>query len=339
MIRLFHLATLITVLVALTPGAYSRTGKDLRIYFIDVEGGQSTLVVTPAGKSVLIDTGWPGGRDADRIVNAARAAGLKQIDYVVITHFHADHVGGVPDLVSRMKVATFVDHGSSTEDSDAARSLYAAYEKATKSATRVVVKPGEGLPLSDIKLEFLTAAGESITSPLPGAGEANPYCYSEAPAPADASENSQSLGMLITYGKFKFLDLGDLTKIKELGLVCPNNLLGTVSLYLVTHHGGYPDNPKALVWVLHPLVAISNNGAHKGGNPDTWQIVHDSPGLADEWQLHYAADSDAKHNVAESFIANLDEKSDGHPIEVKASPDGKFRVTNTRNNYSKTYTH
>jgi len=246
MTRLFVAATLIVALAGFTPPVHARS-NDLRIYFIDVEGGQSTLLITPSGKSVLIDTGWPGARDADRIAGAAKSAGLKQIDYVVITHFHEDHVGGVADLVNRLKIATFVDHGPDTEDSDQARGLYAAYQKATKSAARVVVKPGEGLPLTNIKLEFLTAAGESITSPLPGAGEANPYCYSEAPPPADTSENSQSIGMLITYGKFKFLDLGDLTKIKELGLVCPNNLLGTVSLYLATHHGGYPDNPKALV--------------------------------------------------------------------------------------------
>ena len=328
---------LTALLAGLTPWAQARSGKPLRIYFVDVEGGQSTLLVSPSGKSVLIDTGWAGNRDASRIVSAAKAAGLKQIDYVVITHFHQDHVGGVPDLASRIKIVTFVDHGADTEDSGQARDLYAAYQKAIEHAPRVLVKPGEGLPFPDIKLEFVTAAGESITSPLPGAGEANPYCYSEAPPPADATENSQSIGMLITYGKFTFLDLGDLTKIKELGLICPNNLLGTVSLYLTTHHGGYPDNPRALVWALHPQVAILNNGAHKGGNPDAWQIVHNSPGLADLWQLHYAADSDPKHNVPESFIANLDDKSDGHSIEVKAKADGKFSVTNSRNGYSKNY--
>jgi competence protein ComEC len=337
MSRFFHLATLIAVLAGLTPGVQARPAKALRIFFIDVEGGQATLLVTPSGKSVLIDAGWVGGRDADRIVSAAKTAGLKQIDYVVITHFHQDHVGGVPDLISRMKVTEFVDHGADTEDSDQARAQYATYQKAIEHATRVAVKPGQGIPLPDIRLEFVTAGGERILGPLPGAGEANPYCDSEAPPPADATENSQSVGMLITYGKFRFLDLGDLTKIQELGLVCPNNLLGTVSLYLTTHHGEYPDNPKALVWALHPLVAIMNNGAHKGGRPEAWQIVHDSPGLADLWQLHYAADSDSKHNVPESLIANVDEKSDGHSIEVKARPDGKFSVSNSRNGYSKKY--
>ena len=215
MSRLFHVAMLMTTLAVLIPNAQANSAKSLRIYFIDVEGGQSTLLVTPSGKSVLIDTGWPGDRDADRIARTAKAAGLKQIDYVVITHFHQDHVGGVPDLVSRIKVAEFLDHGADTETSDEARDLYAAYQKAIEHATRVVVKPGEGIPLPDIMLEFVTAAGEVITGPLPGAGEANPYCYSEAPPPSDATENSQSVGMLITYGKFRFMDLGDLTKIKD----------------------------------------------------------------------------------------------------------------------------
>ena len=328
---------LIAALAATMPVVHARSHKDLQIYFIDVEGGQSTLLVSPSGKSVLIDTGWAGDRDAERIVSAAKAAGLKQIDYVVITHFHQDHVGGAADLLSRTKVAAFVDHGADAENSDDAKNLYAAYEKAIKGVTRVIAKPGEGLPLTDVKLEFVAAGGEHITGPLPGAGEANQYCFSEVPPPDDATENSQSIGLLVTYGKFRFLDLGDLTKVKEMGLVCPNNLLGTVSLYLATHHGGYPDNPRALVWALHPAVAITNNGTHKGGNPDAWQIVHDSPGLADLWQLHYAADSDSKHNVGENFIANVDERSDGHWIEVTAKPDGEFTVTNSRNGYSKGY--
>jgi len=333
---LLRIALPIALLFGFAPRVQGKD-KPLRIYFIDVEGGQSTLVVSPSGKSVLIDTGWAGSRDADRIASAAKDAGLKQIDYVVITHFHPDHAGGVPELVKRLKVSTFVDHGSDTEDSAKARDLYSAYQKAIEHSSRVVIKPEQGLPFPDLKLEFVAAAGETITDPLPGAGEANPYCYSEAPAPPDSTENSQSIGLLITYGKFRFLDLGDLTKIKQMSMICPNNLLGTVSLYLTTHHGGYPDNSRALVWALHPLVAIMNNGARKGGRAESWQVVHDSPGLQDLWQLHYAADSDPQHNVAESLIANPDEKRDGNFIEVKAKPDGKFSVTNSRNGYSRKY--
>jgi competence protein ComEC len=311
--------------------------KPLQIDFIDVEGGQATLVVTPAHESVLIDTGFAGGRDADRIVSAAKAAGLKRIDYVLITHFHPDHVGGVADLLQRIPLGTFVDHGNDVEGSDDAHALYKTYEKATEHSKRVHLAPNEGLPLQTVKFQVVTAAGERITDPLPGAGEANPYCPSDVEAKPDESENAQSLGVLITYGKFRFLDLGDLTEKKELDLVCPNNLIGTVTLYLTTHHGLAPDNPKALVWALHPQVAIMNNGAKKGGSPEAWQVVHDSPGLAALWQLHYAVDGGKDHNVADDFIANVDEKSDGHAIKVEAEPDGTFTVVNSRDRLSRRY--
>jgi competence protein ComEC len=321
----------------LLAGVAAAETKPLQIYFIDVEGGQATLLVTPSRESVLIDTGWSGARDAERIVAAAKDAGLKRIDYVLITHYHQDHVGGVADLQQRIPIGIFVDHGPNAEDSDSARDQYAVYEKATKHSERVHLKPGEGIPLEGITFEALAAAGEHITDPLPGAGEANFYCASETEAKPDPSENAQSLGVLIKYGKFRFLDLGDLTEKKELELVCPNNLIGTVSLYLTTHHGVAPDNPKALVWALHPQVAIMNNGADKGGSPEAWQIVHDSPGLADLWQLHYATDGGKDHNVADDLIANVNEKSDGHYIKVAAEPDGTFTVSNLRSGLSRKY--
>jgi competence protein ComEC len=309
----------------------------LRIYFIDVEGGQSTLIVTPAKQSILIDTGFAGERDADRIVQAAKAAGIKQIDYVLITHYHADHVGGLADLLKKIKVGALIDHGENQEDSEATRKNYSNYVTAVAHYPRIVLRPGQGVPLKGISLQILVAAGEHIIDPLPGAGEANIYCASEKQPPDDASENSRSLGVLITYGSFHFLDLGDLTEKKELELVCPNNLIGTVDLYLATHHGGYPDNPKALVWALHPRAAVINNGPHKGGNPEAWQIIHDSPDLADLWQLHYAVDSDERHNAPENLIANIDEKSDGHYIEVMANSDGTFSITNSRNGVERHY--
>jgi len=328
---------LFAVLVALlAPGAAAKS-KPLQIYSIDVEGAQATLIVSPSGQSLLIDTGWPGGRDADRIVHAANAAKIKQLDYVLITHYHRDHVGGVPALASRMKIGTFVDHGSNQEDSDVTREDYAAYQKVLSGVRHLTVKPGDGLPMKGITVRVLTAAGEHISQPLPGAGEANPYCDAEPKPPTDKSENARSLGTLITYGKFRFLDLGDLTKDKELELVCPNNLVGTVDLFLVSHHGLDQSNSKALVWALHPRVAIMNNGAHKGGNPDAWQIVHDSPSLQDLWQLHYAVDAGKDHNVAEAMIANIEGGSDGNFIKVLAEPDGNFAVSNSRNGEKKTY--
>ncbi|MGH9498818.1 MAG: ComEC/Rec2 family competence protein [Terriglobales bacterium] len=309
----------------------------MRIYFVDVEGGQSTLIVTPAQQSVLIDTGFAGGRDADRIVQAATDAGIKQIDYVLITHYHGDHVGGVADLLKKIKVGTFADHGENQEDSDSTKKNYTDYLAAIAHVPRVVLLPGQGLPLKGIRLQVLAAAGEHISGPLPGAGEANIYCASEKQAPEDLSENSRSLGVLVSYGKFRFLDLGDLTDEKELGLVCPNNLIGPVDLYLATHHGGNPDNPRALVWALHARVAVINNGPHKGGSPEAWQIIHDSPGLSDLWQLHYAMDSDKQHNAREELIANTDDKSDGHFIEAVIQSDGEWSVKNSRNGYENKY--
>ena len=313
--------------------------KPLQIYFIDVEGGQATLVISPSGESLLIDTGWSGyeGRDADRIAATAHQAGLKQLDYVLITHYHRDHVGGVAQLADGIKIGTFIDHGPNLEDSQVTRADYATYEKVIAGHAHVVVKPGWGLPIKGIEVRVLTAAGDHITGALPGAGEANPYCAAEPAAADDNTENARSLGVLITYGHFRFLDLGDLTKKKELELACPNNLLGTVDLFLVTHHGMDLSNPKALVWALHPRVAVINNGARKGSSPAAWQIVHDSPGLEDLWQLHYAAESDRDHNVPEERIANLKENCEGKGIKVTAEADGTFTVTNGRTGMQKTY--
>jgi beta-lactamase superfamily II metal-dependent hydrolase len=314
--------------------------KSLQIYFVDVEGGQATLIVTPAGQSLLIDTGWPGydNRDAKRIVAAAHEAGLKQIDYVLITHHHRDHVGGVPQLAAAIKVGTFVDHGPNLEDSDVTREDYAAYVKAIAGHTHIVVKPGDGLPLTGVEARILTAAGEHISSPLPGAGQANPNCGSDGTPEADPTENARSVGTLITYGKFRFLDLGDLTKKKELELACPNNMLGTVDLFLVTHHGADLSNTKSLVWGLHPRVAILDNGARKGASPAAWQVVHDSPGLEDLWQVHYAAgESDKPHNVSDDHIANPKEECEGKYLKATAEVDGAFTVTNGRTGVTKTY--
>lgn len=327
--------TFVAVVLLCLPGSAKKKNTPLHIFFIDVEGGQSTLVVTPAGKSVLIDTGYAGSRDAGRIQAAAKAAHLKRLDYVLITHYHPDHVGGVPDLLQRMKVGVFVDHGPNTDKTGYTLTAYAAYEQAIAHSHRMTLEPGQGLPLKGITFRVLAGAGQHIAEPLPGAGEANRYCDSEA-APDDTSENSQSLGVLISYGKFQFLDLGDLTENKELEFLCPNNLIGTVDLYLSTHHGSAQDNPKPLVWAVHPRVAIMNNGPHKGGSPEAWQVIHDSPGLAGFWQLHYAVDGGEDDNVKEDYIANVGD-ADGYYIEVSAAPDGSFTVLNSRNGYSRKY--
>jgi competence protein ComEC len=315
--------------------------ESLQIYFVDVEGGQATLFVSPAGQSLLVDTGWAGfdGRDAKRIAAAAKAAGVKKIDYVVITHYHRDHVGGAPQLEKRIKVGTFVDHGPNLENSDVTRTDYAAYEKVLAHAKHMVVKPGDTIPMEEVDVRVLTAAGDHVTSAVADAGEENPLCAEEPEPAEDVSENARSLGLLLTYGNFRVLDLGDLTKKKELELVCPKNLIGRVDLYVVSHHGLAQSNSRALVDAVHARVAVMDNGARKGGSPEAWQTVHDSPGLEDLWQLHYSMEGGAEHNVAESFIANPEEgeKDRGYWIKVAAEWDASFTVVNARNGSAKTY--
>jgi beta-lactamase superfamily II metal-dependent hydrolase len=331
--------TTITTLLALLLCGPARAAQTLQVYFIDVEGGQATLIVSPSGESLLVDTGWPdaGGRDADRIVSAARLAGLKQIDYLVVTHYHMDHVGGVPQLAARIPIRTFVDHGPSVESGPQADQLVSAYRSVRDTGGHLLAKPGDLIPIRGIKVQVLTAAGDEISKPLPGAGAPNPLCAGAKRKDNDPSENAQSIGMLITYGKFRMIDLGDLTWNKELGLACPDNKIGAVDVYLSTHHGLDLSGAPPLVQALHPLVAITNNGAKKGGSPEAWQTVHSSPGLEDIWQLHYALAGGKANNAPEAFIANLEEHCQGNWIKLSAEPDGKFTVTNGRNGKTKAY--
>jgi beta-lactamase superfamily II metal-dependent hydrolase len=320
--------------------AQTSESKHLLIYTIDVEGGQSTLLVSPSGASMLVDTGWPGnnGRDAVRIQAAMKDAGISQIDHVLITHFHTDHVGGVPELVKRVKVGEFLDHGPNREDSDITRHDFAAYLKAIDGTPRRIVHPGDTIAIPGLKVVVLVADGEHIAA-VPGIKpEPNPYCATERAWPADPSENARSSGVLVTFGKFKFLDLGDLTGAKEVALVCPNNPIGAVDLYLVDHHGMDLSNARALVDAIHPVASIMINGAHKAGMPEAWQTVHDSPGMQDLYMLHTAEGSDAAHNSTEPLIANpKGSATDGAYFKVVASASGAFSITNSRTGQTKDY--
>ena len=309
----------------------------LLIYSIDVEGGQSTLLVSPTGSSLLIDTGWPDQKSTDRILAAMQDAGISKLDRVLITHFHVDHVGGVPDLVKRVEVGEFLDHGENREDSDITRHDYAAYLKAIQGKPRRIVHPGDTIDVPGLRIVVLTADGNVIKA-VPGIKPApNPYCAAEPKWTLDASENPRSAGILVAFGRFRFLDLGDLTKPKEVELVCPDNPIGHVDLYLTTHHGLDQSNSRAIVDAIHPRVAIMNNGAHKGGSPEAWQTVHSSPGLEDLWQLHTAEDSDAAHNGPEALIANPKGDGDGGNFKVVALADGSFSLTNSRTGQTKEY--
>ena len=341
----FHLTAALFLSALLPITTPAQKPNKLLLYSLDVEGGQSTLLVSPSGDSLLIDTGWSGSNshDAKRIEAAMKDAGIKKIDHVLITHFHVDHVGGVPNLVQLAKtdgfeIGDFIDHGENREDSDITRHDYAAYLKAIEGHPRRIVKPGDTIPIPGLDIVVLTADGEHITA-VPGVKpEVNSYCAGEPKWELDTSENPRSVGVLVRFGKFRFLDMGDLTKAKEIPLVCPVNLIGSVDLFLITHHGMDWSNAAAFVDAITPRAAIMPNGAHKAGKPLAWQTVHDSPGLKDLYMLHTAEDSDAAHNSAEELIANpKGVATDGAYFKVMADHDGGFSITNTRTSATKNY--
>ena len=322
----------------LIPSSFARE-KALQIFFIDVEGGQSTLFVTPAGQSLLIDTGWGYNafRDALRIQKAAKLANIKKIDYVLITHFHSDHVGGVPQLVQKMTVGTFVDHGVNREESKASQTLYNEYQTAINGYDHIVLKPGDKLPIKGMDVTAVSADGKVLAQALPGAGGPNDACSGVQEKATDPSENARSLGVVIQLGKLRIVDLGDLTWNKELELVCPNNKLGRADIYIASHHGIDQSNSPALVHALQPRVAIVDNGNKKGLAPSAYDIIKSSPALEDIWQLHFADAGGAEHNTTDPFIANTFEADSGNYLKVTAHEDGSFEIFNPRNKYEKAY--
>ena len=317
--------------------------RNLDIYWIDVEGGASTLIVTPSGQSMLVDTGNPGpdDRDPKRIFEVTRMAGLKKIDMLVTTHYHGDHVGGAPALSRMIPIEKYYDHGDSIEANNNAQTakLWADYQKISEGK-RTVVKPGDKIPLKGINVTVVSANGEVIAKPINGGGP-NEYCKGAQQKDTDKTENGRSTGLLLTYGKFKFLDVGDLTWDREMMLACPVNKVGTVTLFQATHHGfvnGISGAP-AMVWAVKPQVVVVNDGPRKGLEGNTYEVIGKIAGLEDIWQVHRALKNDAAHNTQEPLTANLEETGEckGNWIKASIASDGKFTLTNGRNQFSKTY--
>ena len=235
-------------------------------------------------------------------------AGIKEIDFLILTHYHVDHVGGLQELAKRVTIKHYVDHGPSVEEREQVQGFQASTPNSVGKAKHTVVRPGDKLPVAGLDWRIITSAGKAITTALPGGGKPNPACASFTPRPAtNDPENGQSVGSVIAFGKFRTIDLGDLLWDKEKDFMCPNNLVGTVDLYIVSHHGTDPSGSPALVHGLQPRVAISQNGTRKGGTLQTSQTLNSSPGFQDHWQLHWSYNGRTEHNPAGLFIANIDE--------------------------------
>lgn len=348
--------------------AGERSG-DLKIIVIDGDGGAATLFLTPEGKSLLVDAGWPEGRrgprpqpgapppapttsTADRIAAAASSLGIKKIDYLLMTHYHIDHAGGVDALLKKLPVDTFVDHGSNREetppDAPAFRHAidpsiyYAKWVAAYKGHHHITVHTGETLKVGSLHLKFVAADGRVLSAPLPGAGEPNPFCanvkrrddsvYEET----GGEENIRSLGALMTFGKTRILDLGDLTWNKEIDLLCPVNKVGKVDVYFVTGHGmKLSSSPPTAAF--DPLVALMQNGSRKGGDEAVIKTVDSYQDLQGFWRMH-ATTRFPQLDGDPNYIVNLNQEPDhAYPLELDVTPAGTITVTNTRNQFSKSY--
>jgi len=298
------------------------------------------LLVTPEGPLVLIDAGNPGDRDADRIAAVVEGLlGRDSIDVLIVTHYHGDHVGGVPDLVERVAVDAFWDHGDVVDPCDGGcADQWNAY-LAVADGLRTTLEPGEIHEVGGVALHIVASHGALVTEPV-GTGQRNPACDGAMTMPENYDENGQSVGFVAKFGAFDFLDLGDLYWFEEHMLACPIDLLGPVDLYQTTHHGLAQSGAAAMVHGITPTVVVMNNGPHKGGSPEAYDIVATAPDMPDLWQVHRALDSDDAHNTEDDLIANPGEGDADEGHWIRATIDGatgSITLHNARNGVERIY--
>ena len=288
-------------------GAQTRpAAKPLEIYVVDVEGGKADIVVAPGGQTMLIDTGF--ANSVDRIMEVAGIAGVTKFDYLLSTHYHLDHVGGLQELVKRIPVTTFLDHGPTSEEREQVPGFQAAYAEIYAKAKHQVLKVGDTLPIPGVSWRIVTSNGEvqkTAIAGAPGTGR-NSQCdgVTRSTMNNGGDDNDHAVGSLVTVGAFRMLDLADVTGDKEFDLVCPNNPIGTVDLFMASNHGTNNANLPFFVHSLAPRVSIAQNGSGKGGSAQYFEALYTTPGFVDVWLTHWANAAIAECNPAGLFIAN-----------------------------------